>query len=119
MFGIACAMQRQTTPFMGVSRAECQPLLHKPKRGSTAFVDGFEAARVIPKEGALGRKKRRVKGPAAGPHEDRCIFEKMKLLWRKAESSSPRWEIQVDASQQEITAEARSMAEFGVEWQGV
>jgi hypothetical protein len=72
-------------PFVGVSGAESQPLLDKPERGSTALVDGFEATRVIPKEGAFGRKKRRVKGSATSSHEDRSIFENMKLLWRKAE----------------------------------
>jgi hypothetical protein len=44
-------------PFMNMRCAAGQPILDQTERCAPARVDGFEAAGIVPKEGALMAKK--------------------------------------------------------------
>jgi len=55
-------------------------MFNKSQGSSSALVDGFEAAGVVPEEGTVRRQRRRVKRMPASSNEDWSTFEKMKFF---------------------------------------
>lgn len=70
---------------MRVRKGARGPVLDELNGFSTALVQRFKAAGVVAQERSARRKYGRIEGSAAIADEDGRLFEKSKLLSRKAE----------------------------------
>jgi hypothetical protein len=71
-------------PLMGLGRPATQSMLDDVQSGEAALVDGFKAARIVAKEGAVGRQERRVERSSTRANKNWRLLEEVKLNRRKA-----------------------------------